>query len=158
MSISKGKEKVAFGENPKVSYGDKNQCPSTRMGIAALLRKTLFEAIQYKNAKEMKSLQKEDFENQKVLLYGNVPALAFYFSMEPAISTTWPDLDSNPVDWMEEELMALEVRPLVVIRKTEPTSDSFVVKQEMLQDYMSANHYAIAYENNGYTVYKPLEP
>lgn len=67
--------KVAFGENPKVSYGDKNQCPSTRMGIAALLRKTLFEAIQYKNAEEMKSLQKEDFELESWLpvLNGEIP-------------------------------------------------------------------------------------
>ena len=70
--------KVAFGENPKVSYGDKNQCPSTRMGIAALLRKTLFEAIQYKNAKEMKSLQKEDFELESWLpvLNGEIPIKA----------------------------------------------------------------------------------
>ena len=70
--------KVAFGENPKVSYGDKNQCPSTRMGIAALLRKTLFEATQYKNAKEMKSLQKEDFELESWLpvLNGEIPIKA----------------------------------------------------------------------------------
>ena len=54
--------KVAFGENPKVSYGDRNQCPSTRMGIAALLRKLLFEAMQYKKEKENKTLQKDDFE------------------------------------------------------------------------------------------------
>lgn len=54
--------KVAFGENPKVTYGDKNECPSTRMGIAALLRKVLFEAMQYKTAKDNGTLQKEDFE------------------------------------------------------------------------------------------------
>lgn len=39
--------KVAFGENPKTAFGDKDVYPSTRMGIAALLRKTLFEAKQY---------------------------------------------------------------------------------------------------------------
>lgn len=39
--------KVAFGENPKTSSGEANQFPSTRMGVAALLRKTLFEAKQY---------------------------------------------------------------------------------------------------------------
>lgn len=53
--------KVAFGENPKTCYGDKDQYPSTRMGIAALLRKTLFEAKQYKRDKENGSLEKEDF-------------------------------------------------------------------------------------------------
>lgn len=39
--------KVALGENPKTAFGDKNQFPSTRMGVAALLRKTLFEAKSY---------------------------------------------------------------------------------------------------------------
>ena len=36
--------------------------------------------------------------------------------------------------------------------------NSFVVKKEMLQDYMSVNHYETVYENNGYAVYKALEP
>lgn len=54
--------KVAFGENPKTVYGDKDEYPSTRMGIAALLRKTLFEAKQYQKEKESGKLEKEDFE------------------------------------------------------------------------------------------------
>ncbi len=54
--------KVAFGENPKTAYGDKDQYPSTRMGTAALLRKTLHEAVQYKEKKESGSLAEEDFE------------------------------------------------------------------------------------------------
>jgi len=54
--------KVAFGENPKTCYGDKDEYPATRMGVAALLRKTLFEAVQYKKDKESGTLEKEDFE------------------------------------------------------------------------------------------------
>ena len=54
--------KVAFGENPKVNYGDKDQLPSTRMGIAALLRKTLYEAVQYKADRENGKLVQRDFE------------------------------------------------------------------------------------------------
>lgn len=54
--------KVAFGENPKTCYGDKDEYPATRMGVAALLRKTLFEAMQYKKDKENGSLEKIDFE------------------------------------------------------------------------------------------------
>lgn len=54
--------KVAFGENPKTCYGDKDEYPATRMGVAALLRKTLFEATQYKTEKENGSLEKENFE------------------------------------------------------------------------------------------------
>lgn len=54
--------KVAFGENPKTCYGDKDEYPATRMAVAALLRKTLFEAMQYKKEKENGSLEKIDFE------------------------------------------------------------------------------------------------
>ena len=54
--------KVAFGENPKTSYGDKDQTPATRMAIAAILRKTLYEATQYKNDREAGNLTQEEFE------------------------------------------------------------------------------------------------
>ena len=54
--------KVAFGENPKTTYGNNNQYPSTRMGIAALLRNTLFNAVNYKNKKESGNLKEEDFK------------------------------------------------------------------------------------------------
>lgn len=54
--------KVAFGENPKTEFGARNILPSTRMGIAALLRKTLYEARQYKLDKENGKIEKPDFE------------------------------------------------------------------------------------------------
>lgn len=40
--------KIAFGENPKRVYDEQHKSPVTRMGVAALLRETLFEAKQYK--------------------------------------------------------------------------------------------------------------
>ena len=54
--------KVAFGENPKTTYGDQNIYPSTRMGIAAMLRNTLHQAVQYKKDKESGKITAEDFE------------------------------------------------------------------------------------------------
>lgn len=59
--------KVAFGENPKNAYGDQSMCPSTRMGTAALLRKTLYEAVQYKMDKENGILEHLDFEMESWL-------------------------------------------------------------------------------------------
>lgn len=54
--------KVAFGENPKTTYGDQNLYPSTRMGIAAMLRNTLYKAKQYQKDKESGNISAEDFE------------------------------------------------------------------------------------------------
>jgi imidazolonepropionase-like amidohydrolase len=42
--------KFALGENPRRVYGSNNRMPATRMGNAALIRKTLFEAKNYSDA------------------------------------------------------------------------------------------------------------
>ncbi len=54
--------KVAFGENPKTTYGNKDEYPATRMATAALLRQTLFQARQYEEDKKNGKLEKEDFD------------------------------------------------------------------------------------------------
>ena len=56
--------KIAFGENPKTAYGDRDMYPSTRMGTAALLRQTLFEAVQYQKRKEQGELEELEFEKE----------------------------------------------------------------------------------------------
>lgn len=54
--------KVAFGENPKVFFGDKDKMPFTRMGIAFLLREELWKAKQYYTQKKKAQSSSEDFE------------------------------------------------------------------------------------------------
>ena len=57
--------KVAFGENPKTCFGERNVCPGTRMGIAYLLRKELFQAAQYLEKKESGRLEELDFDMEQ---------------------------------------------------------------------------------------------
>jgi len=40
--------KIAFGENPKATYHEKRQSPTTRMATAAILRESLMKAKEYK--------------------------------------------------------------------------------------------------------------
>lgn len=54
--------KVAFGENIKTNYNQKNVMPSTRMSIAALLREELFDAQQYNNKKNNAIKNGESFD------------------------------------------------------------------------------------------------
>lgn len=54
--------KVAFGENPKTNYDGKGMMPSTRMAIAAMLRKELFAAKQYREQKKAARQNNESFE------------------------------------------------------------------------------------------------
>ena len=93
----------------------------------------------------------------EAIYYGDCPGLPFLLQIPSAIDSSWPDLDSFATEQMEENLMELKEKPVIIMRKTEPTSASFVEKKELLQDYMSAKHYEAVYENEGYTVYVPLE-
>lgn len=54
--------KVAFGENPKTLYGEKDVLPTTRMSIAAMLREELFKARKYYLKKQKALEDGEDFD------------------------------------------------------------------------------------------------
>ena len=54
--------KVAFGENPKVNYSGQGKSPSTRMAIAAMLRKELTDALEYARKKEKAERDNSEFQ------------------------------------------------------------------------------------------------
>ncbi len=64
--------KMALGENPKRFFGLQQKLPVTRMGVAGLLRKTLFEAKVYSDAllryeEEGGNKPEPDFEKEALL-------------------------------------------------------------------------------------------
>ncbi len=69
--------KMAFGENPINVYGTNGNIPSTRMGIASLIREELFLAKQYledeKNGNQSKDFSKECYRE---LFEGKIPIKA----------------------------------------------------------------------------------
>lgn len=54
--------KLAFGENPKMLYGDKDIMPSTRMAIAAMIREELMKGKEYWQAKKEATKKKDKFQ------------------------------------------------------------------------------------------------
>lgn len=66
--------KIAFGENPMNNYGMNGNIPSTRMGIASLIREELFHAQQYFASNP----QQKDFsmECYRDLFEGKIPLKA----------------------------------------------------------------------------------
>lgn len=69
--------KIAFGENPMTTYGLNGNIPSTRMGIAALIREELFRAKQYLQSTNEET-EKKDFtlETYRTLFEGKIPLKA----------------------------------------------------------------------------------
>lgn len=75
--------KIAFGENPKRVYKEKQKSPTTRMATAATLRETLFKTIEYMSKKEKAAAKNEDgpdynlkYESLIPVLKGEIPLKA----------------------------------------------------------------------------------
>lgn len=68
--------KIAFGENPRRVYGvDKKIMPSTRMGIAGVLRESLQKAKNYMEKKEMYTDDPEKMPEVDLRLEALIPVL-----------------------------------------------------------------------------------
>lgn len=75
--------KVAFGENPKRVYKEKNKAPTTRIATAAILREVLFKTAEYMSKKEKSAVKNEEepeynikFESLIPVLKGEIPLKA----------------------------------------------------------------------------------
>lgn len=112
-----------------------------------------------KNAEDIGGLLAfmENETNKEAVYFGDCSGLPFLTGIPAAIDSSWPDLESYAVSQFETELEELGTEPLVIVRNVEKESQAYVEKKEILHDYMSAKHYESVYENNGYTVYKPVE-
>ena len=111
---------------------------------------------------ELEDLEKHLIENElinkKVILYGDSPALAYIFDMEPAIYTTWADLDSKDMERLLTDLNKITSDyPVVIfdnktienIEKTSFRYEKFLV----IRAFMEKNGYKQNYISDRYTVY-----
>lgn len=80
--------KVAFGENPKTNYGKNGNMPSTRMSIAAMLRKELFAAAQYKAQRDSSAdfIQNFEMEAYMPVFDGMIPLKAHVHRADDILS------------------------------------------------------------------------
>ncbi len=68
--------KAALGENPKRVYGDQKATPYTRMAIASLFRKAMFDAIEYRDALEAAKDDPSKKPDKDVVLEALLPVLS----------------------------------------------------------------------------------
>ena len=97
----------------------------------------------------------------QLLTFGNAPGLHVVFGLRPALSTTWPDLDSFPAEELRKELQALEaagIRPLVILRSSAAAYATSESKREMLRAFLRRGDYTEIKVNEEYTVMVPIVP
>lgn len=103
-------------------------------------------------------------QNKEVLLYGNIPSVSYFLDLPPAIWTTWPDLESNELMLLEQELNRLaaeDSRPVVIVSKEIGTymevsqtgvkgdlgADAEIDKISCLEDFLRVGNYQMVFEN-----------
>ena len=115
----------------------------------------------YDAIKELESCLKDnDLMQSKALVFGDVPGIPYLFDIEPAIDTTWPDLDSystvsfkNAIDKLDS---SDEPKPTVIMGTLDlvmQENPNIAVKEKMLMDYIEKNDYNIVFESDRFTVY-----
>ncbi len=98
-------------------------------------------------------LTNENLIGKEALFFGDAPGLSYILSMPFAISTSWPDLDSYPIEDFKTELEGLETTT-IIIKNTNPATKLATQKKAYLNNYIKENNYQIVHENDLYQVYK----
>ncbi len=102
------------------------------------------------------ALKDEGLLQDKVLLFGSVPGLAYILDMEPAIDTVWPDLDSYSTSKFDDQLMELSTSgeiPAVIMGKDLAEYANIDEKYDILMDYIVNHDYNKVFENDRFIVY-----
>lgn len=145
------------------------QCGSAGAGLETTRDKK--EAIEELDA----YLYQNNLNEKRVILYGDIPAIAYLMDMEPAIFTTWADLDSNSMDTLEEDLNRLsdnaapDALPVMIfgrsyvervesvesVERVAETNGLFDLKDQkyrLIMDFAEENGYRECFRNGGYIV------
>lgn len=105
-------------------------------------------------------LYDSELNKNQVILYGDIPAVAYILDMEPAVFTTWADLDSNRLSLLQQDLDALYQNgetPVIILGKEalekRVQQGKRDVKLEAINAFMEESNYEMLYENQLFAVY-----
>lgn len=114
------------------------------------------------NADEVKELCRiiEEREPDELILYGNCPGLTYITGVPSAMSSSWSDLDSNPVSMIENDMENIkgklggDYRVVAVIRNEEPISESYIKKRDAIKNFIDEQDFALIMDDGEFAVYE----
>ncbi len=103
-------------------------------------------------------LCEEELSDKELLQFGKAPGLSYLFRMEPAIFSTWPDLDSNTTEKFSDALTELsensdEDLPVVIVNPDFEGEVNAESKYDLLLDFIEKQKYNRVFENGRFEVY-----
>lgn len=106
-------------------------------------------------------------ENEEVILFDNVPSLAFYMNLKPAMSSTWPDLPSFSYEKFASDMKnirekyTIEDKPIIIVSNHEdevpsdaPKDEQKERKWQLLSEYMEAYEYQETFSNETCVIFE----
>ena len=97
-------------------------------------------------------VEKKEYQDRELLLYGDCPGLSFILDMSVAIGTSWPDLGSYPYETFVSDIENLEEAPVVILREVSMDEQS-AMKKQYLSEFLNRNQYINVFNNGTYGVY-----
>ena len=136
--------------------GEKRDCPVKNV--------TSLEGM-YTNEQNAKEIEKicgyiEDSLPDGLILYGNCPGLTYITGIPSLMSSSWPDLDSNPVSMIEHDLDEIakmtgdNYKVVAVIRNEEPISDAYIEKKDKIERFLDVQKFKLVMADEEFSVYE----
>lgn len=93
----------------------------------------------------------------EVLTFGEMPGIAYYMGTKPALSSTWPTLDSYSVEKftikMKELGPMMSEKGMRYVIVTDDSIEREGAKQEILKNFINENGYITIYDDRGIKVW-----
>ena len=111
------------------------------------------------NAESLKAVAQEALKaggDGSMLTFGDIPGMNYILDMPPAVSTTWPDLESFSAEQYKEELDALSGRPLCIMTKEADKTKIADADKKLLylRAFLYNNGYERVYDSDDYVIYE----
>lgn len=155
-------QSVMFGANFVFRDGLDGEKRDTQVENNAVLAGVYTNRDNAENLQELNDyLKAEKLAGELAIVFGNIPALTFYYELEPALSSTWPDLPSYSVEKFTTELDNMKDMPMIIVSanpadigKAEGSKESLKQKIAYLEQFMERNGYAQTFVNDAFVVYR----
>lgn len=110
--------------------------------------------------KVLKLIEKENPD--ELILYGNCPGLVYLTGIPSAMSSSWSDLDSNPLSLIEEDLRVIKdnmnnsdsYHLMAIVREEEPVSDAYIQKKDKILEFLKDEGFTAVLTDGVFAVYE----
>ncbi len=103
------------------------------------------------------AIRELEYTKREFVMFGEAPGIPYFLELQPAISSTWPDLDSYSKEEFEGSLSSANNPVILVYRATYPDLLKDVQtdeKAKILVDYINANAYQAVYADDYFMIFE----